>query len=171
MNLNLNYTKRGSILDTVGIMLGVVVLTLSMLLGNAFYNEVKNTGVLQENNVTAPILESADFYFSNTADNLVLALWIGLVIAAVISAILSRANALFLYISILVSLILIPVAAFISNWYSEFSASSEFLGFISLYPKTNFIFAHMPLLTLCTIFIIIICLFAVNRGGGGGREF
>jgi len=171
MSLNLNcINKRGSVLDTVGIILGLVVLVVSMFLGNAFYNEVKATGTLQENNVTAPIFEAADFYFNYTADNLILALWVGLVIAAVISSILSRANALFLYISILVSLVLIPVAALISNWYEEFSAADSFAGFVHLYPKTNYIFAHLPLLTLVSIFIIIICLFAVNRGGGS-REF
>lgn len=159
-------------LDVIGVMIALVVLVVSLYIGHAFWDEVSASGVLTESsNASQPIIEEVDFYFGNVTDNLVLAVFVGLLIGGIISAVLSRAHPAFYFIAIIVIIFLIIVGAIISIWYSSFSESSEFAGFINEYPKTHFIMNHLPSEVLLASFAIIICLYAVNRRGGGGSEF
>jgi len=161
--------KKGSVLEVIGIFITLVIFAVSIYVGRSMWEEAKAVPELQTN-ATAPIIAEADFWFTYLPDNLFLGLYVGLVIAAIASAIISKAHPLFMYVAILSSLFLIVVAVFISNWYEEFAASGEFASFAGAYPIMSFIMGHLPLMTLVTIFLVIVVLY-MTRSGGGAREF
>lgn len=157
--------KKGSALGVLTLIISLVVIVTSIFLGNAVWNEIIDSQVLEDDkNTTAHILDTGTLYFGGTTDNLIFAIFVGLALSSLLMSVLSRANPIFLYVSIIFSMFLVLIAVIMNNWYATFSSSPEFSSFIVNYPKTTYIFDHLPLLTLLTIVMTIIALYAVRRG-------
>ena len=167
MVLRLKCSKRGSVLDFIGLILGVMCLVAGFWFGSIIWDEAKVMPELTASNNTAPIIEAVDPIFTSLADNLIFGLFIGLIIGSMISALLSKANPFFLYMCIIVIIILLIICVPFSLWWDSFSTNEAFGDMVSHYPKTNYIFNHLALLCLLDILMMIICLFIVMRRQGG----
>lgn len=159
--------KNGSVFDFIGLILALVCVVVGFWFGGVVWNEMKVIPEIADNNVTAPIIEATNQVYESLADNLILALFVGIIIASMISALLSKANPFFLYMTIIIVIILLIVCVPISNWWEQFSQDSAFNGMLVYYPKTNYIFMHLPLMCLLDVVMMLICLFIVMRKRGG----
>lgn len=157
--MSLRCNNRGTVLDIIGIMVALIVVIMGFFFGNILFNAIKAEPLLNEHNETKQIIDEGGWVFEHMADNLIMLVYVGLAISAIISAVLSKAHPIFMYISIIVSMILIVIAVGISNFYTELTSDSNINGIISNYPQTNFIMNHLPTMTLAVIFVVAISLY------------
>lgn len=144
----------------------MLVLIISLVLGFVVYNKavpVLQTIQVGNQTLTNNILNEGTNFFTGTADNLVLILFVGLTCAALASAILSRAHPMFMYISLIISMFLIFFAVVLSNWYDAFRQNAEVSPVMIYFDKTTYLMNHLPLITLVVIITIGIVLYSMGR--------
>lgn len=157
--MNLKYNKKGSILDVIGVMIALLVLMISMFMGYLIYKEMITVDILNEHVETQNIMNEAGWVFTTMGDNLIMLLFVGMSIGAIVSATLSRAHPIFMFLAIIIAIFMIVIAVVVANWYGEFSENELVQPIIVDYPHTDFIFRHMPMLTMCIITIVGISLY------------
>jgi len=97
------------------------------------------------------------------------AVLIGLIcLSSIILAFMVRSHPVFFAISFLVTLLLIPTAAIVSNIYGEIATSDEFALTANKLPYTFTLFTFLPMITCVFSFIIAIVMFGKAQSPGGG---
>ena len=166
LSLSLRFDRRGSMLDVLGVIIGMIVLIVSAVMGNLLYNEARSLSVWNEfgnSTINQGILSEGDYFYNTVPDNLIIFLFVGLTLAGICSAVVSKAHPLFLWIAIIVMLLLMVFAVVVSNWYEMFMQDSTVAGVSANFTKTSVIMGNLPLMCLMVMFIIGIVLYAINR--------
>lgn len=166
----MNNTK-GSTLDVATvIVVGLVVFAIAALFGNlffdAYYAQAQAIPIMANSNATMSILYEGEFFYSNTADNLALAIFMGANLAAAIMAFIFGQNPVFKAFLIIVNLFYLVFAGIFQLWWEYYGSNSVWAGVIGNFPKMNFILNNLAIFALVSIFIITVALFAKGRQEG-----
>ena len=106
--------------------------------------------------------------FNNTSqtysnfDTTILFIFIGFILALIITSSLIRTNQIFLVIMIIFLIILLVLAMVVSNaWDATIKSNAEFQSFVEMtYPKTNFILGNLPPIIFITDLMALVALFS-----------
>lgn len=97
------------------------------------------------------------------------AVLIGLIcLSSIILAFMVRSHPVFFAISLVITLLLIPTSAIVSNIYDEIATTADMALAANALPYTYTLFSFLPHITCIFSFIIAIVMFGKAQGGGGG---
>lgn len=160
--------KKGSVLDNLGIIVGTFIFVIIMLLFVVLLRQYGNNVTIAGDARASAVFNSGFWIFTTLGDNLVLMVWVGLTIVAVISAILSRAHIVFLFLSVIVTMITVLLSVVFSNAYETFANQQALQSAVGFYPKANFFLLHLPSISVAIAFLVGICLYVQFRRGQSG---
>lgn len=166
--------KRGAIIDAIPIMLYMFIFAIVVVVSFMIYRGFVNEGfftVLQANN---PVNTNGSRYIElqNNADSAydmldfsMVILYVGSMIAAIVSALLLRSHPAFFFIGIFAIMIQILVAVALSNTWSEIINNSNFAEAKAQFTITDFFVGQLPIVVLVTTMLLSIVLYAINPLG------
>jgi len=156
-------SKKGSTFDAIAALLALSIFIGAALIGHVIYNQVVSTGSLNGSNYSVAILAQGTQYYTTTADNVGFGIYMGSVLMAVALAYIFGQNPLFKFIAILLDMLFLIFSVIIATWWDSFSTNSNFSTVTTYYPKIFFLLDHSVLMTLLTITIISIALYASGK--------
>jgi glucan phosphoethanolaminetransferase (alkaline phosphatase superfamily) len=132
------------------------------LVDNGFFTIVYNQshGAF---NVTQ-LQENADTTY-DLLDFMVLFVFIGSTIAALIGAILIRSHPAFFFISIIVMMVQIFVAMALSNTWDAMINNANFADAKAQFTTANFVLGNLPVFILIAVILLAVVLYALNPLG------
>lgn len=157
--------KKGTMLDILPIIIILLAVGIGALVGSNILTEFKtklvDTGEINST-VGQNILTNAESDYPAVFDNVIPFVFIGLMLAMVIGAILIRTQPVFFFISIIMLVIMLIVVPTFSNAYGDVcdKLSSECGNF----QKTEFIFNNLPIFLTLVGIITMVVLYAVFKG-------
>lgn len=162
-------SKKGSIADTfvvpVVIFTLAIIVVLGLYLGNTISTNLiphinsSQAAVDAVNNVTAA-LPTFDYFF--------LAVFIGLILAAIVSGFLIDAHPIFALLFFIMMIIATVVAVPLSNAYEALTSDPLIAPSAAQFPIINAVMSHLPLIALIIGILMIIVIYAKSQYGSGG---
>lgn len=161
-----SFNKRGSVFDSFGVVIGIFIFVLLLIIFTIITIKIGTTKLVTDSATTQGIYNEAGRVFLGIGDNLVLAFFVGLTIVGLVSAILSRANIVFLFVAIIVIAIILVLSVVLSNAYEKFFVNPDVASAVAFYPKTHFLMMHLPTMSMAVAFLIGLAVFIQWRRGG-----
>ena len=169
MNKKLN--KKASIIDAIPIMVFVfgfaLVCVVSFviydgLVDNNFFTilEDQSHGGLNSTRLQA----NADVTY-DLLDFMVMFVYIGTTISALIGAILIRSHPAFFFISIIIMMITVFVSVTLSNTWDTLITNPNLADAQAQFTIANFVLGNLPMLILVAVILLAIVLYALNPLG------
>jgi len=147
----------------------VILLVLGIVLVVTSFMFSKMRTVLQQdqqfNTTSVNKIFGASTQTYKNLDTTILFIFIGFILALLITSALIKTNQIFLVIMIIFLIILVVMAMVVSNaWDATTNADSELKAHIvSDYPKTNFLLGNLPPIIFITDILALIAMFS-RRG-------
>lgn len=156
--------KKGGLADIVAAMAGIIALITVFFLGHLLTNAfIDNGGPLLDVNESSSILTRTQTYYTSTADNLVIFLWVGLLIGALGSALITKVNRIVFFFNIITMMLFIVVSVTMMYWYNSLEEAEAFASIVNFYPKTHYLMQNLPLFTLIGMIMIALALWAGSK--------
>lgn len=156
--------KKGSARDVLmfGILIFAIAIGLFVInfIMTSAIDAMTSTSEINASNETVTVLEATKTSTLNRLDLFVLALFIGLVLAIIISGWLVGGHPIFMFLYFIVVIIGVIVSAFLSNVWETFTQSATFGTTIANFAISNNILLNLPIYTTVIGFIGIIVMFA-----------
>lgn len=152
--------KKGGVFDIVVALVSVTVLITSLFIGHYLFSEFRTNPQLMNDPNSAIILNRTESYFENTADNLVVFLWVGMLIASIATALVTRVNRALFFFNIITSMFFIVISVALMYWYDALEDAATLSTIVQYYPRTHFLMEHLALFTLIGVILIAMALFA-----------
>lgn len=147
--------KEGSLLDAApGVIILVLFLISTLFLSQVLTRKFADNTLINSTTTSKNIMTNTNKYFETTADNLVVLLWAGMVIAGIVTALLTPTLRIMFFFNILIIIILMIVPVMAMQYYSQFEDQPQFADIIQFYPKTHFLMEHLMLFTLVALLAI-----------------
>lgn len=162
--------KKGSVTDVFIIGAAIFILAITILLGSYLYNRVatemlphinSSTAATNAINAMTNTLPTFDYFF--------LAVFIGLVLAMIISGFMIETHPVFTFVFFIMMVLATIVAVPISNSYEAFANDPIFASTAANFAITNLILTKLPLITLVIGILMIIVIYGKSQFEGGGR--
>ena len=161
--LNLKF-KKATMLDTLPIMIILLAIGIGALVGTNILSSVK-TEFVDNNAINSTIgrniITNAESDYPAVFDNVIPFVFIGLMLAMIISAILVRTQPVFFFISVILLVLMIVIVPVISNTWE--AACNTLSTECSSFTRTQFIFDNLPLFLTIVGIITFVVLYAVFK--------
>lgn len=162
--------------DSVFIGVSVFILAVGVLIigftSHTISTALSNNPVFNESAPAKEAIDAMDNVNSKT-DQLVLATFLGLVIALIVTSWFIGASPLFFFIYFLVVVIGVVGGAILSNVWESLTAQPAFVYMVGVMPFTNHLLSYLPFYMALVGFIGMTVMFAkpylVSPGGEGGN--
>lgn len=163
--------RKASIIDAIPIMVytfafAIVCVVSFMiydgLVDNGFFTLVYNQSNGQFN--TTRLQENADTTY-DLLDGMVLFVFIGTTLAALIGAVLIRSHPAFFFVSIIVLMVQVFVAMALSNTWSELINNSNLVDAKAQFVIADFVLSNLPIFILVAVILLAVVLYAINPLG------
>ena len=158
--------KRGTLQDYFFIFSLAIIVVTTIIIGIVVYSSVRDTAIFTDNPTSVQIQESTD-NLTATWDFFFITFFVLSALAAVISGFLSGTSPVFLWASILLSMILIIVGVAGNNYYDAVINHPQMSEAKDALPMTTFIFDNMGKFLAGFVFLMLIALFFPTQGGFG----
>lgn len=161
---------RGSITDLFLIVVLIFIFAVSLLFMGYFGNTLTTQIQTQDpTNATGNLTVSMNRSFA-VIDGLTAFLLVGLVVAVVATAVLIRANPVFIVFFLFVGLVLlILISALFSNVYSDLAQDPHLTSYANTYSTTGLIINNFPVIMLIIGVIVAIVLYGKSGANYGGQ--
>lgn len=161
---------KGSVFDLLIIIIMVFVFAIIAILSLTVINSAETA--------LEPILDTEAQYqitrgvtFLQNLDYAIVFLLFGSFVAVVIGSYIIDSHPIFLVISFLFLVFIILIGAQVTNIYVEFTQATPLVEAAAEFPLTLYTFQNLPLIAGVFGFIILIVLYAKDRGVGSGVQF
>lgn len=145
----------------------IVIIFLVFYTGwNAIKPSLDNNKMINTTGGTAAISTVNSIF--NYGDTLLIILFVGLIIALIISTILIRVHPVFIGISLIIFIIVVLFSFVIAEAYNKIEESPALHQATVQYSKTSYVMEHYPyfIIPIGAIFLIILMAKAVGNGEG-----
>lgn len=165
--------KKGSLPDVFYI--SVIGLVMALLFIIALYIIGQfNTNIAPVLNAQAsgsgdPITHIQNFA-QGSFNTIYLIIFVGLIIAIVITAFLTDIHPIFFPLFVLFSIGAVILSAILSNVYESISSVSQFTTAVSSIPSMNYIMLKLPYFLSGILLIVLVVLFGKSRSSFGGTS-
>jgi len=165
--LKLRYNKKGSSLDNIFVAISFFGLVIFLIVINIFWTAVETDAddLWTGSSIGTNIRESG----SNLVDNLDfmgVLLWMAMHIGVILMSYMLRSHPVIYVAGIFIMIILVLIAAPLSNAYDDMGNDADLSEGISALPMCSFIMDHLPKLELIWAFATAIALFAFAQSEG-----
>jgi hypothetical protein len=164
--------RKGAIIDAIPIMIYMFIFAIVVVISFTIYRGFVNNGFFTILNANNPVNSSATNTLQDNADSAydmldfsMIVLYVGSMIAAIVSALLLRSHPAFFFIGIFAIMIQILVAVALSNTWSEIINNSNFAEAKAQFTITDFFVGQLPIVVLITTMLLSIVLYAINPLG------
>lgn len=143
-------SKKGIVGDMVYLLIALCIIGVGVFVGalltKSINAELQASSFISDEgkNVSAFIAAGQ----ASWVDNAFIMMFAGLFLAFLVGCYFIDASPLFFIFGVIGLVILLTVAAVMSNWFELFSASDAFLGYSGAYPKMYFVMSHLVELIL-----------------------
>jgi hypothetical protein len=167
--------RRGSVVDVFLVMIVMIlVFGITFFIGNKISNTVNPAlkGFLATQGITNPLVNATidnATAVTNNFDNVFVFLYIGLLLALFITALMINVHPAFAVVFLLVFIIAVIVSVAISNFYETLSTNADMAATALNFPKMGYIFAHLPAITFIVGIFAMIVTYAKSSFMGGGE--
>jgi len=151
-SISISKSKKGIVGDMVFLVIGLILLATGAYVGHLITQSV-NTQIQGSGFISAEGKNASGTIAAGQAswiDNAFLMVFAGLILALLVGSYFIDASPLFFIFGVLGLVILLTVAAMMSNWFQLFSAADAFIGYSGAYPKMYFIMSHLVEILLLT---------------------
>lgn len=159
-------SKKGSVFDVAAIIVGVFIFIITLFIFVVFLSRLGQNEQIQSDANALDMFNRGDMVFTRTGDNLVLMAFVGLCLVAFISALLSKSHLAFVFVSIIVTMIMITLSVGFDYAYERFASQEIINEAVQYYPKTHFLMTHLPMISVAVAMIIGILIVIQWRGRG-----
>ena len=163
--------RKGAIIDAIPIMIYTFAFALVCVVSFVIYDGLvdNNFFTLLEANShgglnATQLQQNADTAY-DTLDFMVLFVFIGSTLAAVIGAILIRSHPAFFFISIIVLMIQVFIAMALSNTWYELINNSNLVDAKAQFTTANYVLSNFPVFILIAVILLAIVIYAINPLG------
>lgn len=158
------------------ILIGIIIFTFAIAFFAVFFmskqvtDQMLSISVINDSAATREVIQSSD-NIRDRLDYVIFAVFIGLILALLISGWFVGGNPLFMAIYFIIIVIGIAASAVLANVWETTSTSSVFGTTVASFPITNNILLNLPIYTAVIGFLGMIVMFAKpylmgNNGGG-----
>lgn len=163
--------RRGSALDVILIGVVVFVFAIAFLVmhftANKIYDGMLQNPVINSSSKTVGVLESSK-HVTDKLDYWSLGVFIGLLMAIIITGWYISANPLFMGLYVVVVIIAVIASMILSNVWETFSQRPVFVQSVASLPITNHLLNYLPYYVAVAGIIGIIVVFAKPGFNAGG---
>lgn len=164
--------RKGAIIDAIPIMIYMFIFALVVIISFTIYRSFVTNGFFTILNANNPVNSSATNTLQENADSAydmldfsMAILYVGSMIAAIVSALLLRSHPAFFFIGIFAIMIQILVAVALSNTWAEIINNSNFAEAKAQFTITDFFVGQLPIMVLISTMLLSIVLYVVNPLG------
>ena len=169
--MNICKSKKGSILDIIYIAVIIFGLAIAGVFVKLITDKMNDTIPPQLNNTNeaaAGVTSQVFTGFSGMIDWITFAIFIGMMIALVITSFMFDSHPVFFFIFLFLSIFIFLLSAIFSNVYQTMEANPELNSTIASMPKQTFILNYYPYILLVTIALSVIIIYGKSRVQRGG---
>lgn len=162
-------SRKGSVMDILFLMIGLLVLGMVMLISYKIYDEL-NTNIQASDVIGAEgkaVSADLDRIYSGTMDNAVLMAVVLTTISIFAFAALVRVHPIFLGVYILALIFLVFLCGVFSNIYQEMAAHPELTAIADNLVFTSHILNYLPLIVGVIGSILAIVMYKLYTAGAG----
>lgn len=154
--------KKGSALDTIGVLVFVVGLLIVSLVGISVHTNLGEQAVINQTNNTQSAYDSVTSTLG-MLDELIIGIFLVMFIATMITAFLVRTHPVFYAISIITWLMMTIVFYVIGYLLEEFLAAESLATAAANFPMTTYLASHMVLFSTVTFAAMVVIMYAVHK--------
>lgn len=161
--------KKASILDITTLAIFLFIFALFIILGNKSIREI-NTEFQQTSalsNTSKSHISTLSTKYTNIWDNIFPMVMVFVAIAIAIGAYFLDLHPIFYLPSIFIIMITIMISGIFGNAYADIKDEAEIKSDTDLLDMINFIFNNYVIIILVLSFIVVIVLYAKNKGAEG----
>lgn len=164
--------KKGNILDVLTILLVVSLLAAGMFLFVYVQKNISsaiNTSLTGNPDATTALAmnTSVDNSFAWTIDFFVVMVMFGLPLLAMILAFFNNIHPFFFFASIGFSMLIVVVATWFSQGWSQFLASSDLSSMVYFMPMTNWVMSNFVVYAVFAILMLVFGVFVKSKSNQG----
>jgi len=156
-------SKRASARDIIFVAIILFVFGIAFFIVNSIWtttsNQMINIGVINESNTTVQVLEGTQRAI-NRADYIMMGLFVGLVLALIITGWFIGGVPIFMFIYFIVVVITVVVSTVLSNVWESVTTISIFGATIGNFPVTNNLLLNLPIYMAVVGVIGLVVMFA-----------
>ncbi len=166
--MTLSSNKRGNVMFEV-FTLAIVIFAIGFILIAASIVSNKVNEAIQSNpefanaNDSKIIMEDFNNNYPKIGDGIIVTLFIGLWIVALIGAFLIDSHPVFFIFSVILLSVFVLVGGYLSDAWTDATTTSALAPYAAEFPMTNFIFGHIIASLVVIGFSIMLVLYGKNR--------
>lgn len=161
--MNLGY-KRASLLDLMFLIVVIFALALSSIIAIKIYDAFHENTQDKLGSEANQLYENQNSIMKTGLDNIIIFALVGFAVATMIMAFQINTHPAFFFISLFILVIILVIAANISNSYNTISGEQLLQESAQYLPKTAYVMNHLPIFILGFAIILMIVMFGVRAG-------